>query len=228
MNNKKELNELKEAKLISDYNSLKDRLNPHFLFNNLSTLKSLIRYNPKIAEEFTQNFTNVYRYVLKSHGETTVSLPREVQFLESYIALHKERIGEGLTFHIRLVPQDLKKSLPPMALQLLVENAIKHNITNKQHPLKIQITSNGSTLTVKNNLNRKASTYSTHTGLASLKSQYKLIADAPVLIEEDDKFFCVELPLIYVSHELRNRGSRRTGKRSRGGDSFESRRFCPG
>lgn len=196
MDNRREINELKQAKLVNDYNSLKDRLNPHFLFNNLSTLKSLIRYDPEIAEKFTQNFTNVYRYVLKSHEETTVSLEQELRFLESYIALHKERIGEGLAVDIRVDPADLHKNLPPMALQLLVENAIKHNIANKQHPLKIEIISEGSSLCVQNNLNRRASTYSTSTGLAAIKSQYKLLVDSEVIIEEDEQFFCVILPLV--------------------------------
>lgn len=196
MENRKEIDELKEAKLISDYNSLKDRLNPHFLFNNLSTLKSLIRYNPEIAEEFTQDFTNVYRYVLKSHEETTVSLQEELHFMESYIALHKERIGEGLDILIRIDPLYLEKRLPPMALQLLVENAIKHNIANKQHPLMIEIFSKKGALVVKNNLNPKESTYSTHTGLVALESQYRLITDGRIRIEENDQYYIVELPLI--------------------------------
>ena len=196
VNNRKELNELKQAKLISDYNSLKDRLNPHFLFNNLSVLKSMIRYNPADAEVFTQNFTNVYRYVLNSHNQNLVLLKDELDFLDSYIALHKERIGEGLIFDINVNNSLFQKSIPPMSLQLLVENAIKHNIANKLHTLNIRIFSENNSIIVENNLKIKESTYSTKTGLQTLVSQYQLLADTEVIIVKTDDFFKVELPLL--------------------------------
>lgn len=196
IDNREEINELRQAKLLSDYNLLKDRLNPHFLFNNLSVLKSLIQFSPENAEIFTQNFTNVYRYVLKSHAEKTVLLKEELTFLESYIALHQERIGEGLIVNIEINELELKKSIPPMSLQLLVENAIKHNIANKSHPLKIEIYSEKGMLIVKNNLNIKESTYSTNTGLQSLIRQYQLLEDLEVRIIKTEDFFKVELPLI--------------------------------
>ncbi|MFA5475835.1 MAG: histidine kinase [Bacteroidales bacterium] len=196
INNRKEIDELKQAKLISDYNSLKDRLNPHFMFNNLSVLKSMIRFSPQEAETFTQNFTNVYRYVLKSHDEKTVVLQEELRFIESYIALHKERIGEGLQVEMEIDDLALQRAIPPMSLQLLVENAIKHNIANKHHPLKIQIVADLQNLSVKNNRNHKASTYSTNMGLQTLQSQYKLIADEQILIETQPEFFKVTLPLL--------------------------------
>lgn len=196
MQNRREIAELKQAKLLSDYNSLKDRLNPHFLFNNLSVLKSLIRYNQDSAETFTQNFTNVYRYLLKSHEEKTVALQEELKFVNSYIALHKERIGEALNVTIHIEDEALQKSVPPMSLQLLVENAIKHNIANAQNPLSIEIFSSNNQLVVKNNLNKKDSTYSTNTGLQNLKNQYLLIANEEVGIMENENYFSVSLPLI--------------------------------
>lgn len=196
INSRHEIDELREAKLLSDYNSLKDRLNPHFLFNNLSVLKSLIHYSPDSAAVFTQNFTNVYRYVLKSYGEKTVLLKEELEFLDSYIALHKERIGEGLIVHVEINESDVQKSIPPMSLQLLVENAIKHNVANKSHALKIEIFSENEMVVVRNNLKAKESTYSTNTGLKSLISQYKLIADKEPVITETTECFKVELPLI--------------------------------
>jgi LytS/YehU family sensor histidine kinase len=196
MDNRKELNSLKQAKMLSDYNLLKDRLNPHFLFNNLSVLKSLIRYNPQSAEIFTQNFTNVYRYVLNSQEIKTVPLKEELKFLASYIALHKERIGEGLTVNIDISDSELQKSIPPMSLQLLVENAIKHNVANKLHPLQIDIYSESDNLIVKNNLNKKETTYSTKTGLQSLVQQYQLLADLEVEVISNEGFFSVKLPLI--------------------------------
>lgn len=193
---KKELTDLQEAKLISDYNSLKDRLNPHFLFNNLSVLKSLIRYNPVDAESFTQNFTNVYRYVLNSHEQKTVVLKDELEFLKSYIALHKERIGEGLDVSIHIDEDSLKKEIPPMSLQLLIENAIKHNIASKLQKLKIEVKSFPEYLIVKNNINRKETTYSTQTGLTALKTQFKLLANKELVVSDDGEFFTVEIPYL--------------------------------
>lgn len=195
-NNRREIEELKQAKLLSDYNSLKDRLNPHFLFNNLSVLKSLIHYSPKDAEIFTQNFTDVYRYVLTSHEKPTVTLERELAFLKAYIALHQERIGEGLVVDIKIDKEILQKEIPPMALQLLVENAIKHNITSKKEPLTVEIYSKKKTITVKNNLNKKDTTYSTHMGLNSLRTQYKLVSNKAITILNDEKCFYVTVPLL--------------------------------
>ena len=198
IDSKKELSDLKQAKLLSDYNSLKDRLNPHFLFNNLSVLRSLIRYNPADAEIFTQNFTNVYRYVLNSHEKDTVLLENELEFLNSYIALHKERIGDGLEVSININDDLLKSEIPPMTLQLLFENAIKHNIANKSQKLCIEIESDISenSLIVRNNINKKETTYSTQTGLDTLKAQYLLVGNKTVDINDDGKFFTVKIPLL--------------------------------
>ena len=176
--------------------NLKDRLNPHFLFNNLSVLKSLIRFSPKDAEIFTQNFTNVYRYVLNSHEKKTVILKDELEFLNSYIALHKERIGEGLEVNIDIDEDALKKEVPPMSLQLLIENAVKHNIANKQQKLLIEVKSLPEYLIVKNNINRKETTYSTQTGLTALKAQFKLLANKEVVVSDDGEFFTVEIPYL--------------------------------
>ena len=196
MNNRREIEELKQAKLLSDYNSLKDRLNPHFLFNNLSVLKSLIHYNPQIAETFTQNFTDVYRYVLTSHEKPTVTLEKELTFLRSYTALHKERIGEGLDVDINVDTELLQREIPPMTLQLLVENAIKHNITSKKVPLKLEIYSDNETITVKNNLNKKDTTYSTHMGMNTLRAQYKLVSNKEVTVLNEDGYYYVTVPLL--------------------------------
>lgn len=196
LSNKKEIEELKQVKLLSDYNLLKDRLNPHFLFNNLSALKSLIHYNPDQAILFTQNFTNVYRYVLQSRNEYLVSLHEEIKFLESYIALHKERIGVGLWVDINIDQDSYTKNIPPLSLQLLVENAIKHNIANKLRPLHILIYTEDGKIVVKNNINKKDTTYSTNTGLKTLKEQYRYIANQEISVIEVDGYFTVELPLI--------------------------------
>lgn len=196
MESRREVEELKSAKLQSDYNSLQDRLNPHFLFNNLSVLKSLIRYSPDDAEKFTQNFTDVYRYLLKSHENRTVSVAHELKFLEAYIALHKERLGEGLIVSFDTMESSLEKTLPPMSIQLLVENAIKHNVVSRSKPLHIYISSDDDVLTVKNKIRKKETTYSTHTGLKTLQAQYELISNRHLEIKEEGGDYIVSVPLL--------------------------------
>ncbi len=196
MENREEIDRLRQAKLQGDYNSLKDRLNPHFLFNNLSVLKSLIRYNPALAELFIKNFTDVYRYVLKSHEEDTVNLHDELEFMRSYIALHKERIGEGLEVDISVRDKDMDKEIVPMALQLLVENAIKHNIASKSSPLKIEVFTEGDYLVVVNNLNKKETTYSTQTGISTLDSRYKLLCNKGLDIKTNNTHYRAAIPLL--------------------------------
>lgn len=197
LESRKELEKLKQAKLLSDYNSLQDRLNPHFLFNNLSVLRSLIRYNPDDAERFTENFTDVYRYLLRSHESQTVTVKNELEFLKAYIALHQERLGDGLHVTIDVTDDCLSREVPPMAIQLLVENAIKHNIASRQKPLQITITNEGNeALIIRNNVNKKQTTYSTKTGIKTLRGQYRLIANKEIEIEERGDFYWVRIPVL--------------------------------
>lgn len=192
----RQLEELKSLKLKSDYNSLQAQLNPHFLFNNLSVLKSMITFDPKAAILFTQNFTDVYRYVLQSKDQTTVKLSDELEFIGAYTALHKERMGEAFKVITEVDESDLKKEIPPLALQLLVENAIKHNIAVKDTPLIISIKSTKETLTVGNNLNLKESAFSEKTGLNNLKQRYAMLTDRLVKVKTGIKMFEVEIPLL--------------------------------
>jgi hypothetical protein len=191
-----ELEELKQLKLMSDYNALQDQLNPHFLFNNLSILKSMIIYDQYSAVDFTQNFTDFYRYVLQSRGKTTVLLKDEIELLYSYIAIHKERLGENLQVKIDIGNDSIEKNIPPLSLQLLVENAIKHNIAGKENPLMIEVFTDTDSITVKNNLQPKESFYSTRNGLKNLVQRYKLIAEKEVEINQNEEFFTVKLPLL--------------------------------
>ncbi len=160
----KEVENLKRSKLHSEYNALQDQLNPHFLFNNLSVLKSMIIYDADSAVDFTQNFTDVYRYVLQCKGKTTVTLSNELEFIQSYLSLHKERFGEGLNIKISAQKELLKKLIPPLSLQLLVENAIKHNVATKSEPLTIEVIANEDKIWVENNLQPKETSFSTKTG----------------------------------------------------------------
>lgn len=192
----RQLEELKSLKLKSDYNSLQAQLNPHFLFNNLSVLKSMITYDQDAAIHFTQNFTDVYRYVLQSKEKTTVKLKDELEFIEAYADIHIERLGEAFQLNIDVKEPVLEKEIPPLALQLLVENAVKHNAAVKEKPLVITIKSRENNLSVINTVNPKESTFSEQTGLFNLTKRYEMLTDARVKIHQGKELFEVEIPLL--------------------------------
>lgn len=192
----KRIDTLKEEKLKMDYTVLQDQINPHFLFNNLSVLKSLIIYDQKTAVSFTQNFTDVYRYVLKSKDKMLVELKEELKFIDSYVSLHKERLGEGIDVQFIIDKSGVEKNIAPLTLQLLVENAIKHNIVSKDNPLLLEISSDNEYLTVKNNLQLKESSYSTKTGLNNLIQRYELLEGGDIIVKQNDDYFTVKVPLL--------------------------------
>lgn len=187
---------LKQEKINQDYQSLQDQLNPHFLFNNLNTLIAIIRNDKEAAIRFTSNFADVYRYVLQSNKRNSVSLKEELRFIESYWALHKERLGDGLIVEANIDENLLDWHLPPLSLQLLVENAVKHNVATKSMPLTIKVFTKNNKLVVSNNLNVKNTTYSTKTGSDNLKQRYAFLTDKKVVIKKGEDKFCVEIPLI--------------------------------
>ncbi len=191
------IDEMKREKLKMDYNVLQDQLNPHFLFNNLSVLKSLIIYDTDTAVEFTENFTDVYRYVLQSKNKMLVSLKSEVDFIYAYLGLHKERLGEGLQIDFSINNGSLNKEIAPLTAQLLIENAIKHNITSRENPLHLSIRTDEEYLYVENNLQIKETSYSTQTGLSNLIKRYQILTEQEVIIDESNKErFLVKVPLI--------------------------------
>lgn len=192
----RQLEELKNLKLAGDYHSLQAQLNPHFLFNSLSVLKSMIKYEPEAAVQFTQNFTDVYRYVLGCKDKITVKLKDELEFIEAYVALHMERMGSALRVETEVDNIARKKNIPPLALQQLVENALKHNTALKDEPLVIKIYSSGDTIIVINNLKPKDSDFSKKTGLSNLVERYSILTEIPVNITSDEHSFKVEIPLL--------------------------------
>ncbi len=187
---------LKQDKIISDYKALQDQLNPHFLFNNLSTLIAIIHSDKEKAIEFAENFTDVYRYVLTKEGQVAVTVEDELIFLKAYTTLHMARVGNGLKVDIDVDVNYRKFKVPHLSLQILVENAIKHNITSKTKPLIIRIGIIDDRLYVVNNKQLKESTYSTKTGLSNLSKRLKILTDEELKIIEDDDIYRVEIPLI--------------------------------
>ncbi|NPA36244.1 MAG: histidine kinase [Chlorobi bacterium] len=186
---------LKHEKLMSDYTALQNQLNPHFLFNNLSVLISEIRYAPERAEEFARKMADIYRYVLQSKDKTLVTVAEELKFIENYIFLHNIRLGDAVKLEIMLSDDRQNKTLPPLTLQLLVENALKHNKASEKEPLNISIFMENDNLVVSNNLQLKKTTYGTGTGLKNLNERYKLLYGKEIRIEKTEDEFRVVLPM---------------------------------
>ena len=191
--------QLQKDKLHADYMALQNQLNPHFLFNSFSVLISEIKYNPDSAIEFALKMSDVYRYVLQQRDFTTISLKKELGFIEDFMYLHQIRMGESLQLKTDITPNDYNLHLPPMTLQVLIENAIKHNRASNKSPLQIIIKSNDDqSLSVTNNINPKTTAFSTGTGLKNITQRYKLLTDQPLIIDPSDEEFTVTIPLLSV------------------------------
>lgn len=194
----KEKEELLRANLQSQFDSLKGQVNPHFLFNSLNTLSSLIAKDPVKAESFVVELSSVYRYLLKSNESELTSLKNELTFIHSFLHLLKTRFGNGVQEEITIHPSYADAQLPPLTLQMLVENAVKHNVISAVKPLKICIsTTTDGKLVVKNNLQKKTQQVpSGKVGLANIISRYKLLGQPDVEVKETADEFIVTVPLI--------------------------------
>jgi two-component system, LytTR family, sensor kinase len=194
----KEKEELLRANLQSQFDSLKGQVNPHFLFNSLNTLSSLISKDPVRAENFVVELSSVYRYLLKSNEEELTTLRSEINFIHSFLHLLKTRFGNGLQEEINIDPAYLNSQLPPLTLQMLVENVVKHNVIALSKPLKLSIyTTPEGRLVVKNNLQKKnQQVHSGKVGLANIISRYKLLKQPEVEVNETADEFIVSVPLI--------------------------------
>lgn len=191
--------QLRTEGLRNQYESLKSQLNPHMLFNSLNTLRSLIREAPDKAQEYTQGLSNVLRYTLQSNESKCVPLSQELEFTHSYMFLLKMRYEENLHFDIDIDNQLLSYLLPPMSLQLLIENAVKHNQISNRHPLTITIRTLGdNSITVSNPIIRKLTPYvGTKIGLQNLSRRYELLMHQSIVIDSIHEIFSVKLPMIH-------------------------------
>ncbi|GAB3901780.1 hypothetical protein GCM10028803_27080 [Larkinella knui] len=180
--------------------ALQSQLNPHFLFNSLNSLSSLIADEPVKAEQFVDEMASVYRYILQTNDVELTTLNRELQFLHSYFHLLQTRYGRGISLAIEVSDGFLNAQLPPLTLQLLIENAVKHNIVSSDQPLKISISTDElALLTVRNNLQRKPidRVKSTKKGLLNILTKYKMLGQPTPTVQETDREFIVTLPLIH-------------------------------
>jgi two-component system, LytTR family, sensor kinase len=186
---------LEKDNLEARYNSLKSQVNPHFLFNSLNSLMSLLENNPK-AEEYVQNLSEYLRYVLLSSSRETVTLQEELENVEKYIDLQKLRFGENFVVEVSVNTASLQMMIPPLALQMLVENCVQHNIIAKSHPLKVHLFDDEKRITVVNNLQKKNDHESTGHGLKNIEGRYRFAEEGNIKIESDERFFTVSIPLL--------------------------------
>lgn len=195
-----EAEQLKTERFAQQYQSLKDQLNPHFLFNSLNVLSNLVYDNPDTAAGFIRQLSKIYRYVLDVQHEELVPVQKELEFAENYLALQKIRFEDGLQFNIN-VQKNTAGYLPPLSLQLLLENAIKHNEASRAKPLSILISIQGGELVVANNLQPKKSISeeSTGIGLANIEKRYALLSTENMSIRDTGGSFEVRLPLLKMN-----------------------------
>ena len=194
--------EVVEQKLIAksanaQFESLKNQLDPHFLFNSLNVLDSLIEENPVQAQRFTNSMSKIYRYVLEQKDKEMVSVEEEIDFAKTFCELLKTRFEDAVTFDFNISEEDKKGFVVPLSLQLLLENSIKHNFATSSKPLNIKIFTEKGNLIIENNLQtRELPNTSTGVGLANIVSRYNLLTERNVFVEKSEAFFRVKLPIL--------------------------------
>ncbi len=189
--------ELKRAHLALQYKTLKDQVRPHFLFNSLSSLVTLINTDTEKATLFVHKLSDVYRYVLEQRENELVPLAGEVKFLEDYIYLQKIRFGESLQVSFNL-KTDQKQMMIPLSLQMIVENAIKHNEASSDHPLIVEIfATDNHQVVIRNNLQKKeVMENSPGMGIENLRKRIAFFTDEPLVIEEEPETFSIIIPTV--------------------------------
>jgi len=189
---------IKQLQLQHEFDNLKQKVNPHFLFNCFNTLSSLITEDKEQAEKFLDELSKVYRYLLRNNESGMSTLDQEVLFIHSYIKLLETRFGNALNVHLEIDPKYKDFQLPALSLQLLIENVVKHNIISRRLPMTVRIyTDPQGLIVVENKLQKKIqSVDSTGIGLTNIKEKYRLLNRDDVMIQEGPELFKVSLPLI--------------------------------
>lgn len=188
--------QLQKESMKAQYDSLRSQVNPHFLFNSLNALTNLIYEDPDKAAKFVKQLSEVYRYVLDTQGKELVSLDEEIRFLKSYLFLQQIRFGDKLKVDLQVDASEAQ--VAPLVLQMLVENAIKHNVISSEHPLKIRIFGEEGNIVIENNVLRKnvLPEESKGIGLENIRRRYNFLSNRPVEVVSDDLAFTVKLPIL--------------------------------
>lgn len=193
---------LKEQKIIAGtanakFESLKNQIDPHFLFNSLNVLSSLIEENPENAQQFTTSLSKIYRYVLEQKDKELVTVSEELAFAKTYMKLLKMRFENSITFELPADFENPDAKVVPLSLQLLLENTIKHNVVSENKPLHIKIYIKDNFLVVENNLQKKEVLQDRKgVGLQNIVSRYAILSERKVLIDETKETFAVYLPIL--------------------------------
>lgn len=187
--------ELERHYVSSQLEGLRNQVNPHFLFNSLNTLIYLIPEDQTKAVSFVQKLSKVYRYVLESRDAKVIPLEDELEYLNAYVFLLKERFGQNLQVKIGDFKDEKQIHIVPLTLQMLFENAIKHNVISTEKPLTVEVFGENGHLVVRNNLQRKNQVMdSTGVGLQNIKDRYRMLTDKPVEIIASQQYYTVVLP----------------------------------
>lgn len=194
-----ETEQLKKEYMKSQLIGLKSQMNPHFLFNSLNTLSSLIHENEEEAEDFLDHMSKVYRYLLRSNDEQLVTLETELAFIKSYYYLLKARHGEGLQLQVDIPREVQDHPIPPLTLQFIFEQALNHNTTGKEKPLRIHMfTNGGDELVITYNVQPKRGSVdeSTNTALENISNKFRLLCQKEVAVEETPTEKRISIPLV--------------------------------
>lgn len=195
-------NKVTQQKIIAGnanakFESLKNQIDPHFLFNSLNVLSSLIEENPDNAQRFTTSLSKIYRYVLEQKDKELVSVEDELSFAKTYMNLLKMRFENSLYYELPTQNINPEAKVVPLSLQLLLENTVKHNVVSEQKPLHIRIFIDGDYLAIQNDLQKKEVLQDRQgVGLQNIVSRYGIITDRKVKVQEDEKNFTVRIPIL--------------------------------
>lgn len=192
-----EREQAKQEQIRSELAGLRNQVNPHFLFNSMNTLMNIVKEDQELAVNFLKKLSKVYRYVLENRAEQIIPLSKELDFIHSYVFLQKERFKGNLEVAIKIADQYLTQRIIPLSLQILFENAIKHNVISRKKPLLIEVFITHGKLIVRNNLQRKEQVMdSTKVGLENIKTRYRFFTEETVDVTEDGQYFSVAIPLL--------------------------------
>jgi hypothetical protein len=194
----KETEQLKRLNVTIQLESLKNQVKPHFLFNSLNTLTGLVEKDPTRAVRFIAELSKVYRYLLQSNEKEVIALQQELQFTQAYYYLLQTRFGNGISMEVDVDSRLQQYLIPPLTLQMLLENAVKHNQVSVRKPLQVRIwAEEDQWLLVQNNIQHKRQvTASTGTGLTNIASKFHLLNQPKMMVHTDDQFFTIKVPLI--------------------------------
>lgn len=199
----KKIEQLNQEKIQFQFQELRNQINPHFLFNSFNTLISTIEEDPKAAVEYTEHLSDFFRNIITYKDKDVITLKEEFDLMNNYLFMQQKRYGQNVQLKINITPEEQSGIyIPPLILQLLTENAIKHNAISKENPLLIDIFIDSDRLVIKNNINRLINKQvGTGIGLQNIINRYYLLSNKKVLIENNDGFFIVLLPVLKKEYE---------------------------